>query len=107
MPKIKGNRGLHKGISRRRSRFIGVSKNPNTWQTLINVRKSKKYIGTYATEKEAAIAYDFYALGLHGLEASTNFGYGGELILEMIGDYKNDGHFQPSKFVNRVAHLSS
>ena len=101
-PKRKGNRGLHNGLSRRRSKCIGVSKNPRTWQALINVGKIKKYIGTYSTEKEAAIAYDFFALGLHGLEAYTNYGYDSYLLQEMIVGYKCDSNLEPARYSTRV-----
>ena len=46
-PRNKGKRGLHNGLSRRRSTFVGVSKNGSHWQTLINFGKTKKYIGTF------------------------------------------------------------
>mmetsp|Transcript_17518 Transcript_17518/g.19703 ORF Transcript_17518/g.19703 Transcript_17518/m.19703 type:complete len:111 (-) Transcript_17518:199-531(-) len=46
-PRTKGNRGLHNGVSRRRSQYVGVSKNGGHWQALINVGKHKKYIGTF------------------------------------------------------------
>mmetsp|Transcript_716 Transcript_716/g.839 ORF Transcript_716/g.839 Transcript_716/m.839 type:complete len:139 (+) Transcript_716:252-668(+) len=95
----KGNRGLHKGLSKRRSLYVGVSKNGIHWQTLINFGKIKKYIGTYSTEKEAALTYDFYAFGVHGLKAKTNFKHAGEQIKNMIQSFiDNDHKFDPSLF---------
>lgn len=98
----KGNRGLHKGLSKRRSKCIGVSKNPHTWQALINVGKKKKYIGTYNSEKEAAIAYDFFWLGLNGSEAVTNYSYDSELLIDMISDYRSNPYIQPIRYADRV-----
>mmetsp|Transcript_31313 Transcript_31313/g.35763 ORF Transcript_31313/g.35763 Transcript_31313/m.35763 type:complete len:129 (-) Transcript_31313:130-516(-) len=46
----------------RSSNYIGVSRNGDNWQVLINNGKFKKYIGTFSNEKEAAIAYDFYSI---------------------------------------------
>lgn len=93
-----------KNKSKRRSRFIGVSKNGNSWQVLINVRNQKKYIGGYPDEKEAAIAYDFYTMVLRGKDAKTNFDYEREVVIDMINDYLKLGNtFEPSRYVNRVA----
>ena len=50
---------------KRSSKYIGVSMNGNNWQAMINNGSGKKYIGTYASEKEAAVAYDFYSFALH------------------------------------------
>ena len=71
--KSKTTRGLHNGESDRRSRFIGVLKGKSGWQTLINVGKTKRYIGTYTTESQAALVHDFYSIGINGLKAKTNF----------------------------------
>ena len=46
----------------RKSPYIGVSRNKDHWQVLINNKTSKLYIGTYMSEFEAAIAYDFYSI---------------------------------------------
>lgn len=92
-----------KNKSNRRSQYIGVSKNGNSWQVLINVRNQKKYIGGFAKEKEAAIAYDFYTIALRGADAKTNFDYDKDLVLEMIENYYAlDNVFEPSPYVDRV-----
>jgi len=92
-----------KNNSKRRSQFIGVSKNGNSWQVLINVRNQKKYIGGYTKEKDAAISYDFYTIALRGAEAKTNFNYDKDLVLEMIDAYYANGNtFRPAPFVSRV-----
>lgn len=99
----KSSRGLHNGTSKRRSKFIGVLKNGFRWQVLINAGKSKKYIGTYCEEKEAALVHDFYAIGLNGLKANTNFTYDQQIIVDMISDYyANDKMFNPTIFADRV-----
>lgn len=90
-------------FSKRRSTYIGVSKNGANWQVLINIKNVKRYISTYPTQKEAAIVYDLYAIAVHGSAAKTNFDYDSELICEMIQNfYLNGNKFKPSSFVDRV-----
>ena len=101
--KIKTDRGLHNGLSVRRSQYIGVSKNNSNWQTLISIGKTKRYINTYTSEVEAAISYDFYAVGIHGLKAKTNFSYSARTLREMISSFKLSGSkFTPSDFVDQI-----
>ncbi|CAI2367173.1 unnamed protein product [Moneuplotes crassus] len=71
----------------RRSRYIGVSRNNENWQALINVGKVKKYIGTFVDELEAAKAYDLYSVAIRGEDASLNFDYTAEEMLERIEYY--------------------
>lgn len=99
----KSIKGMYRNKSGRRSRYIGVSKNSQNWQVLINLGNFKKYIGTYSTEKEAAIAYDFFSIALNGSKANTNFDYDISLITEMIESYlASDKEIVPAYFVNRV-----
>eukprot|EP00344_Euplotes_crassus_P011282 CAMPEP_0196997208 /NCGR_PEP_ID=MMETSP1380-20130617/2877_1 /TAXON_ID=5936 /ORGANISM="Euplotes crassus, Strain CT5" /LENGTH=168 /DNA_ID=CAMNT_0042413369 /DNA_START=190 /DNA_END=693 /DNA_ORIENTATION=- len=77
-------KSVNKKYLKRRSKYIGVSRNNANWQALINVNKSKKYIGTFADELEAARAYDLYSVAIRGKEASLNFDYSAEEILERI-----------------------
>jgi hypothetical protein len=49
----------------------GSSRNP--WLAQIDVENSHKYLGIYPTAIEAARAYDFAALWLHGKFARFNF----------------------------------
>lgn len=96
-------RGTHNGASIRRSKFMGVSRNGNHWQTLINVDRKKRYINTFTSELEAAITFDFYSIGIHGWNAKTNFSYNGEFLMQMISSFKSsDGNFDPSDFVQAI-----
>eukprot|EP00344_Euplotes_crassus_P001937 CAMPEP_0197005150 /NCGR_PEP_ID=MMETSP1380-20130617/28091_1 /TAXON_ID=5936 /ORGANISM="Euplotes crassus, Strain CT5" /LENGTH=160 /DNA_ID=CAMNT_0042424187 /DNA_START=215 /DNA_END=697 /DNA_ORIENTATION=+ len=80
-------KSAHKKHLRRRSKYIGVSKNNSNWQALINVDQVKKYIGTFADELGAARAYDMHSVALSGEEASLNFNYSTEEMLERIEYY--------------------
>ena len=87
----------------RSSNYVGVSKNGENWQVLINCGKFKKYIGTFSSEKQAAITYDFYSICLHLSKAKTNFSYDSQLILEMVECYNRKAKtFDASRFVDRV-----
>jgi len=89
--------------SRRRSIYTGVSKNGQNWQVLINMGKFKKYIGTYPSEKEAAIAYDFYSVWLHLTKAKTNFNYDSNMLVDMISNFKsNNNKFIAAEFITVV-----
>lgn len=76
-----------KKLLTRRSKYIGVSRNNANWQALINVDKVKNYIGTFMDELEAARAYDLYSVAIRGNEASLNFDYTAEEMLERIECY--------------------
>ncbi|CAI2380721.1 unnamed protein product [Moneuplotes crassus] len=94
--KSKNNTRLHK--SGRRSSYIGVSKNGDVWQALIMIDSKKTYIGSYHTEKEAAMAYDFFSIVLKQLAAKTNFDYSLTLLKKMVHNYhSNDQEFVPSE----------
>jgi hypothetical protein len=86
--------------SKTRSSFIGVTKNGWNWQALIAINKRKTYIGTYATEQEAAIAFDFHWILLHQFAAKTNLRYTRQNLIDMISNYvENDNVFSPRSFV--------
>ena len=55
-----------------KSKFKGVAKQKNKWQVYVN----SKYIGLFATEIEAAIAYDMHVVKVFGEFATTNKGMG-------------------------------
>ena len=61
--------------SRPLSLFKGISKVGKNWQVLIMIDQSKKYIGSYRTEEEAARVYDKYSILVNGIKAKTNFSY--------------------------------
>ena len=101
-PRSKGKKGLHSGLSKRRSQYIGVCSNGSHWQALINVGPNKRYIGTYLSEKEAGIMYDLYSIGLHGLKGSTNFAYDAPFLAEIIQEYLEKNKIDTVKFACRV-----
>eukprot|EP00743_Colponemidia_sp_Colp-15_P005495 GILK01005909.1.p1 GENE.GILK01005909.1~~GILK01005909.1.p1 ORF type:complete len:274 (-),score=38.93 GILK01005909.1:217-1038(-) len=70
----------------RGSKYRGVSRNGNQWQVLIMVDKKKRYIGSFASEMEAAKAYDRAALQNHGLKAKTNFEYTEDELNKILSD---------------------
>ena len=95
-------RGLYHGVSARRSKYIGVLRNRNQWQVLINDGKLKKYIGTYMTELEAVVANDFYSIGIKGMNAKTNFSYSHSQVMAMIEQYfENSLQFDPTIFISK------
>ncbi len=57
--------------------YKGVVKNRyGKFEVYIGIHGVRLNMGTYETQKEAAIAYDFAALFLHGEFARTNFKHG-------------------------------
>ncbi|WOH06169.1 hypothetical protein DCAR_0625592 [Daucus carota subsp. sativus] len=76
-----------RGFSRGASEYRGVAKHhaKGKWEARIKVigEKRYRYLGTFTTEKEAAIAYDLAAIQLRGTSAVTNFD---------ISTYKQDLH---------------
>jgi hypothetical protein len=86
-----------KALSSRRSSYIGVSKNGPNWQAMISICKKKAYIGTYQSERDAGIAFDFYSILIHAMDAKTNLSYSKEDIMQMIYSFKRNGNtFIPS-----------
>mmetsp|Transcript_27958 Transcript_27958/g.32053 ORF Transcript_27958/g.32053 Transcript_27958/m.32053 type:complete len:98 (+) Transcript_27958:345-638(+) len=76
----------------RRSNYIGVSKNGDVWQSLIMIDGKKTYIGSYHTEEEAALSYDFYSMILKQFSAKTNFDYTLMQIRRMVDNYFINGN---------------
>ena len=101
--KRKPNTPRGKKFSKRRSQYIGVSRNGSSYQVLISVNGRKTYLGSFDNEHEAAVTFDFYSILLHSIEAKTNFSYTAFNILEMIQNYKvfkNLRNFYPSILEN-------
>ena len=63
------------GEKSRKSRYRGVSKNGNKWQTIISSKHFKGYVGIYLTEEIAARVYDIISIKNKGIKAKTNFKY--------------------------------
>lgn len=61
--------------SRLGSRYIGVRKNRygGKFSVVIRIGGRQKYLGSYATEEEAALVYDCHARKIHGPHARVNF----------------------------------
>lgn len=56
------------------SRYIGVHRNGNGWIARISIDGVRKSVGTYASQKAAALAYDEAASRFVGEFAQLNFG---------------------------------
>mmetsp|Transcript_7566 Transcript_7566/g.8543 ORF Transcript_7566/g.8543 Transcript_7566/m.8543 type:complete len:137 (-) Transcript_7566:13-423(-) len=88
-------------MSRTRSTFIGVTRANKCWQALISIGKRKTYIGCYVSERDAAVAFDFYCILLRSLKAKTNFAYTKEDLLSMICIYREHKNtFKPACFTS-------
>lgn len=65
-------------IKKGSSKYKGVSRHPGYnlkthWRTRITINNKQKYLGSFLTEKEAAIRYDIEALRRFGEFAKLNF----------------------------------
>lgn len=88
---------------RRSSKFIGVSQNGDNWQAMINSGRGKQYIGTYASELEAGIAYDFYSFAVHQCSRKTNFSYDATIFETIAKSYFQNGKIlNTSEFMHLV-----
>jgi hypothetical protein len=64
----------------KKNRFIGIAKHGSNWRARIHLRSGKVFnIGTYATQEEAARAYDYIARSEFGADTTTN---------ESLGNFK-------------------
>jgi hypothetical protein len=85
-------------ISKRRSKFTGVTKNSANYQTLIVLKGKKIYVGSYPLEINAAITFDLYSLIMHGDKATPNFDWTVDQIIEMLNNFiDNKGVFEPER----------
>ena len=84
---------------KQRSKFIGVSKNGNHWQSLIVINNTKVYMGTYKTQKEAATVFDFHSMIVHFKWAKVNFDYSANDLIKMIQNFKqNSNEFEAKEY---------
>ena len=61
------------------------------------IDRKKTYIGSFNTEDEAAMSYDFYAIMMKHFSAKTNFDYTIHQINKMVENYKDNNYeFIPS-----------
>ncbi len=81
--KIKHNQNIFNVKNSRTSPYGGVSKTGNRWQVLMKYKK-RLYLGSYATEEEAARVYDCYAIQYFGSKAKTNFVYSEEVKVKYM-----------------------
>lgn len=81
-----------KVLSKRKSKFIGVSKNGPNWQAMISILKRKVYFGNFPNSEDAAETFDFYSILIHQLEAKVNFCYSKKKILSMLSSFKSNGN---------------
>lgn len=54
---------------------VALCKRTNKWRVQIMVNKKKIHVGRFDDKYQAALAYDFAAIELHGKFARTNFEY--------------------------------
>lgn len=54
------------------SKYLGVCKKRKNWRAQISVNKRTKYLGTFKTQEEAALAYNEAAKKIHGEFANLN-----------------------------------
>jgi len=62
-----------RNVPNRRDGFKGVKKRGNRWHARIKVNETDRHLGTFATEVDAARAYDVAARAFFGEFARTNF----------------------------------
>jgi hypothetical protein len=82
--------------------ILEYQNNGDNWQALITINKKKTYLGTFLTEKEGALVFDFYSILLHSLDARTNFFYTKQNICDMIENYKANKNALTPKFLLSV-----
>ncbi|KZV53274.1 hypothetical protein F511_07568 [Dorcoceras hygrometricum] len=94
------------GFARGASKYRGVARHHNNgrWEARIGRIFGNKYLylGTYATQEEAAHAYDMAAIEYRGMNAVTNFGL--NTYVRWLGHgYQNPASFQTRDSFEKVA----
>jgi hypothetical protein len=89
---------------KQRASFIGVSKNGTNWQSLIVINNVKVYLGTYKTQKEAAVMFDFHSMVVKYKSARVNFDYSARDFMKMIEIFigkfdQNENEFVPNLYL--------
>ena len=88
---------------KQRSTFIGVSKNGNHWQSLIVINNTKVYMGTYKTQQEAAVIFDFHSMIVHFKWAKVNYDYSANDLIKMIKNFKqNSNEFDANQYLSSL-----
>ena len=83
---------IKKSPAIRGSKYRGISKNGNKWQTIVTFKKINEYVGVFETEEIAARIYDIVSIKNRGIKAKTNFKYDISQIQKIIEakiDYKS------------------
>lgn len=85
-----------------RSRYIGVTKNGKAWQALISINGRKTYLGTYADQQKAAVAFDFHSILIKDYSAMTNFNYTKQNVYDMLNHFSsNNGEFDADSYISK------
>jgi len=67
------NLGMLSSSTIRNTSYRGVRKHKNKWKAYISVEGTPRYLGSYPTPEDAALAYDSYAKVIYGNKAKLNF----------------------------------
>ena len=90
-------------LIKQRAQYIGVSKNGRNWQSLIVIKNTKVYLGTYKTQGEAAAMFDFHSILVKFQKARVNNAYSVADVIRMLKNFfANDNEFNARKFVNNL-----
>ena len=100
--KEKKEKKIKIGKNKRSSIYRGVSKNGYGWQVLMMHNRNKSYIGTYYSEKAAAIIYDIASIKNIGINAKTNFLYNNEQISKILETNINLKNPNILKFISEL-----
>mmetsp|Transcript_22055 Transcript_22055/g.24530 ORF Transcript_22055/g.24530 Transcript_22055/m.24530 type:complete len:113 (+) Transcript_22055:497-835(+) len=89
-------------LVKERATYIGVSSNGKNWQSLIVIDNTKVYLGTYKTQREAAVMFDFHSIMVKYLKARVNNEYRVKDVIRMIENFlSNDNDFKASEYLNK------